>query len=113
MKFSIKEVSQIVNLPPHTLRYYEDCGFLVGIKRDASGHRIYSEQDLEKINLIKCLRVCGLSIGQLQHFFSISDLSSKEQQAYLQEYIQHLEEKQSDFVKAVHLLEKQMKFLSK
>jgi DNA-binding transcriptional MerR regulator len=38
----ISDVSKLMKLKPHTLRYYESIGLITDIKRNASGKRIYS-----------------------------------------------------------------------
>ncbi len=54
--YSIKEVAALVGLPPSTLRYYEEVGVIPAIARDpSSGHRIYTEGDLELLTSVACL----------------------------------------------------------
>lgn len=51
--FYINEVSKIVEVPPHIIRYWEkEIPFLKPL-RDQKGHRIFTEKDIEKINRIK------------------------------------------------------------
>lgn len=111
--YSIKEVSKMVHLPSHTLRYYEDCGFFSNAGRDAAGRRVYSDTNLEEIILVKCLRACNLSIDQIRRFFSITKMPFPERQIYLQEYLRLIKDKQSEFSRAVQLLEKWMQPLPK
>lgn len=45
---SIREASMISGLPESTLRYYEQIGIIDPIARDpSSGHRVYSDKDIE------------------------------------------------------------------
>ena len=63
--YSIKEVAALVGLPPSTLRYYEE----VGIARDpSSGHRIYTEGDLELLTSVACLSASGMAIADMREF---------------------------------------------
>ena len=60
--YSIKEVAALVGLPPSTLRYYEDVSVIPAIARDpSSGHRIYTEGDLELLTWVACLSASGMS----------------------------------------------------
>lgn len=106
--YSMKEVSKIVNLPTHTLRYYEEVGILSDIERNSIGQRLYSSYNLEQINLIKCLRTCGLFIKDIQHFsVSIKNhMPSKERVDILELHHKYLEEKQKEINNALKLLEK-------
>ena len=53
---SIREASMISGLPESTLRYYEQIGIIDPIARDpSSGHRVYSDKDIESLTTIACL----------------------------------------------------------
>jgi DNA-binding transcriptional MerR regulator len=70
--FTIKQVSEKTALPPHVLRYYENEGLIPCVFRSRNGIRRYTEQDLEWINLICCLKNTGMSIKQIKHFVELS-----------------------------------------
>jgi DNA-binding transcriptional MerR regulator len=72
MVFTIKEVSEKTNLPPHVLRYYESEGLLPSVGRSRNGIRRYTENDLEWIALICCLKNTGMSIKQIKNFVELS-----------------------------------------
>ena len=72
MEYSIKQVSEKTSLKPHVLRYYEKEGLLPLIGRSESGIRRYSEDDLEWIGLICCLKNTGMSIKQIKDFVELS-----------------------------------------
>ena len=60
----IAEVSQRFNISSDTLRYYEKVGLLNPVKR-VHGIREYSEEDLNRIHFVKCMRQAGLSIESI------------------------------------------------
>ena len=67
--YSIKEVAALVGLPPSTLRYYEEVGVIPAIARDpSSGHRIYTEGDLELLTSVACLSASGMAIADMREF---------------------------------------------
>ena len=67
--YSIKEVAALVGLPPSTLRYYEDVSVIPAIARDASsGHRTYTEDDLELLTWVSCLSASGMSIADMREY---------------------------------------------
>jgi DNA-binding transcriptional MerR regulator len=72
MFFSIKQVSEKTNLPSHVLRYYESEGLLPSVGRSRNGIRRYTEDDLEWIALICCLKNTGMSIKQIKNFVELS-----------------------------------------
>lgn len=69
--YTIQEVSEATDLPSSTLRYYEEMGLLEPIERAANGHRRYTEFDLRRVNLIKKLRLTGMSIDTMRDFVAL------------------------------------------
>ncbi|MCM8776762.1 MAG: MerR family transcriptional regulator [Candidatus Omnitrophica bacterium] len=53
--YYIGEVSKMVELPAHIIRFWEKQLSFIKPLRDQKGHRIYTEKDIEKINRIKFL----------------------------------------------------------
>jgi DNA-binding transcriptional MerR regulator len=72
MFFTIKQVSEKTGLPPHVLRYYESEGLLPSVGRSRNGVRRYTEDDLEWLALVRCLKNTGMSIKQIQNFVELS-----------------------------------------
>jgi DNA-binding transcriptional MerR regulator len=72
MGYTIKQVSERTKLSAHVLRYYEKEGLLSRISRSQSGIRHYSEDDLEWLGLICCLKNTGMSIKQIKDFVDLS-----------------------------------------
>lgn len=69
-QYTIRELSEKFQLPPSTLRYYEDMGILSNIKRTQTGQRIYEECHVNRLKTICCFKNAGMSIAQLKDFFS-------------------------------------------
>jgi DNA-binding transcriptional MerR regulator len=72
MGYSIKAMAEKANLSPHVLRYYEKEGLLPHVKRTKGGIRHYSDEDLEWLGLICCLKNTGMSIKQIRDFVNLS-----------------------------------------
>lgn len=69
--YSIQEASRIVGLPESTLRYYESIGVLDPVSRDASsGHRRYTDRDIDAAISIACLSATGLSIQKMRAYLA-------------------------------------------
>jgi DNA-binding transcriptional MerR regulator len=69
--YTIQQVSQQMSLPSSTLRYYEEVGLLDPVGRTTNGHRCYTEADLRRLNLIKRLRLTGMSIEKMREFVAL------------------------------------------
>jgi DNA-binding transcriptional MerR regulator len=66
---SIAEAAERTGLTAHTLRYYERAGLLLEVDRDASsGHRRYSDRDIEWITLCTRLRSTGMPIRRIRAY---------------------------------------------
>ena len=108
--YTIKEVSQMFQLPASTLRYYEDMGILTDIARTESGQRIYLQKHNNRLRTICCFKRTGMSISQLQEFFSYEEeepqhigdilhllqeqkIRVEEQLAKMQQDLKHVERK--------------------
>jgi DNA-binding transcriptional MerR regulator len=65
---TIAEVAERTGLTPHTLRYYERDGLMLGVGRSGAGHRCYSERDLGWIELITKLRATGMPIREVRRY---------------------------------------------
>ncbi len=72
MGYTVKQVAEKTNLAAHVLRYYEKEGLLPQVGRSRSGIRHYSEDDLEWLGLICCLKNTGMSIKQIKDFVDLS-----------------------------------------
>jgi DNA-binding transcriptional MerR regulator len=95
LSYTIKQVSEKTSLPPHVLRYYENEGLLPGVGRSRSGIRRYSENDLEWLALICCLKNTGMSIKQIKNFVELSvkgEETLKQRCELLREHKRHVED---------------------
>jgi DNA-binding transcriptional MerR regulator len=69
---TIAEAAQRSGLTTDTLRYYERDGLMVRpVMRSASGHRRYSESDLDWILLITRLRATGMPIRDVRRYTAL------------------------------------------
>ena len=88
---TISEVAKIVSLTPVTLRYYERVGLLPQIKRTSNGVRDYSEEDIQWIDFIKCMRSAGLSVESLIEYNDLYQQGERTKEARKQLLIEERE----------------------
>jgi len=70
--YSIQDVSKKTGLSAHTLRYYEKEGLISGVERTPGGFRQYTDEDMERLGLICCLKNTGMSIREIARFVQLS-----------------------------------------
>ena len=66
--YTIGQVSEMYNLPISTLRYYDKEGFFPNLMRKGN-IRYFSDDELEAIRVIECLKRSGLEIKDIKQFF--------------------------------------------
>jgi DNA-binding transcriptional MerR regulator len=67
----IAEVSEQFGVSTDTLRYYERIGLFPRIHRNESGIRDYNENDMKRVEFIKCMRSAGLPIEALIEYVGL------------------------------------------
>ena len=65
--YSIGQVAEMFGLPISTLRYYDKQGLFPNMER-ASGIRRFSDQEIEALRVIECLKKAGMEIKDIRQF---------------------------------------------
>ena len=71
MKYSIGDVSKKMNIPASTIRFYDKKGLLPFVDRDKTGQRCFKENDLNFLEVIQCMKKCGMKISEIRHFIDL------------------------------------------
>lgn len=113
MKYTIKEVSKKFNLSSHTLRYYEKEGLLPFIDRDSKGNRVYSDNNLEWIQLICCMRATSMSISHIKKYIQLTlqgDDTILERRQIILNQKEIIENHIKEFNNHLNIINKKLKF---
>lgn len=108
---TIKEVSKMYNLSPDTLRFYEKKVLIGPVKKTSGGIRDYEEDDLKRIEFIKCMRSAEIPVIVLKEYvdlFSAGDETIKERRKLLEEQKHILEDKIAKMQEAYEKLNKKI-----
>jgi DNA-binding transcriptional MerR regulator len=74
----IGEAANRAGLTQRTLRYYEELGLLKPASRMEGGFRLYSNDDVERIDYIKNLRdVLGFSLAEIKDMVEAEDVRTQ------------------------------------
>ena len=65
--YTIGQVSEMFSIPVSTLRYYDKEGLFPGMERK-SGIRKFSDNEIEALRVIECLKASGLEIREIKQF---------------------------------------------
>ena len=70
-RFSIGEMSRLMNVPVKTLRYYDEIGLFKPIEVNRhTGYRYYSTEQFEQLDIIKYLRLLGVPLSEITAHFT-------------------------------------------
>lgn len=70
----IGEVAERVGLSLRTIRYYEEIGLVEPSGRTDGGFRLYTESDIERLQLVKALKPVGMSLETMGELLQCADL---------------------------------------
>ena len=65
--YKINEISKLYNIGPDSLRYYEKLGLLAP-KRGKNNYRLYTLDDLWRLNIIRDLRRLGFPMEKIREY---------------------------------------------
>ena len=66
--YSIGEVATMFSLPISTIRYYDKEGLIPNLQKNTAGIRIFSQENLDTITIIECLKKAGMPIKDIKTF---------------------------------------------
>ena len=69
--YTIKEVADKMEISEHTLRFWAKSGFFPFVKRNQNNIRIFSENDLEWVRIVKCLRSVGTENKAIKRYIDL------------------------------------------
>ena len=74
---NIKEVEQLTKISSQNIRYYEKQGLICPSRNEENSYREYSEDDIERLKLIRLFRKLGMPIEDLRRLLNVEkDLKS-------------------------------------
>ena len=65
-EYSVQELAKRFGVSEHTVRYYENEKLLPEVGRDAHGARVFTDEHVNWLNVVLCLRATGMSIGDIE-----------------------------------------------
>lgn len=69
--YTVKEVSEKMEVSEHTLRFWAKSGFFPFVKRNHNNVRMFSEEDLQWVKIVKCLRACGTDNKSIKKYLDL------------------------------------------
>lgn len=100
--YQIKEAAQLSGISVKTLHHYDKIGLLIP-QKSANGYRIYSESDLERLQIILFYKYVGFSLKEIAEL-----LSQQEQELlpHLNKQLQFLQQERKHLDTLISTLQK-------
>lgn len=95
-RMHIGDVAERTKLSLRTIRHYEEIGLLPAASRSTGGFRLYSDEAVERLLVIKQMKPLGFSLEQMRELLEIRDrlanprLSDKTRNGLLSQQEQYL-----------------------
>ena len=69
--YTIKEVAKKMDISEHTLRFWAKSGFFPFIKRNKNNIRLFSDNDLDWVRIVKGLRAVGTENKAIKRYIDL------------------------------------------
>ena len=69
--YTIKDVAEKMDISEHTLRFWAKSGFFPFVKRNQNNIRQFSDNDLEWVKIVKCLRSVGTENKAIKRYIDL------------------------------------------
>ena len=69
-QYRVKAFSKLTSVTVRALQYYDEIGLLRPRQRTGSGHRLYSDEDIPRLQQITTLKFLGFSLAQIKRILS-------------------------------------------
>ena len=96
MSYTPREAVEKTGFSMDTLRYYERIGLLDSVDRNAGGQRVFTDDDLAWLGILRCLRDTGMPIQRMLRYAELArggDETFAERAELLEEHDQEIEAK--------------------
>jgi len=70
---NIGEVARRCGVSPDTIRHYEKCGLLPGVRRGANGYRLYDDAVVRRVEVIRGALALGFTLRELAQLLGARD----------------------------------------
>lgn len=69
----IGEVAKALSVTVDTLRYYEKCGLVPRVARDAGRSRVYTEKDISRLKFIRRAQQMNFSLAEIRQLLELRE----------------------------------------
>ncbi len=105
--YTIGEMAKKLGIPTTTLRYYENEGLIPFAQRTSGGMRVFSDDDIQKLNVISCLKKSGMKLSDIKNFMELVMLGDES----ISDRLDLISAQKKDILQQIETLYKTLEFL--
>lgn len=69
--YSMKETCKKTGMSYENLKFYCNEGLVPNVRRDHRNYRVFSEQDIQWLQGLNCLKKCGMGIAEMKAYTAL------------------------------------------
>ena len=111
--YTVKEAADKTEVSEHTLRFWAKSGFFPFVQRNKNNIRMFSENDLSWIRIVKCLRAVGTENKAIKRYIDlciVGDSTIPERYDIIRSTKQKARQQMEELRKQLDLLDYKEKF---
>ena len=116
MTYTTAKAAEKIGISAHTLRFYDKEGLLPNVGRDEHGNRRFTDNDLQWLSLLQCLKNTGMSLKDIKRFAectTIGDDTIDERLALCESQTENVKQQIAELQRYLGLLEYKLAFYQK
>ena len=116
MTYTPAKAAEKIGISAHTLRFYNKEGLLPNVGRDEHGNRRFTDNDLQWLSLLQCLKNTGMSLKDIKRFAectTIGDDTIDERLALFESQTENVKCQIAELKLYLNLLEYKLAFYQK
>lgn len=111
--YTVKQVAQKTGISAHTIRFYDQQGLFPHVSRDKNNIRLFSEEDLEWVKIVQCLRETGMPLAEVKEFIQlclIGDATIPKRYQLIQNQVQKAEQELAAMEQRIDTLRRKVEY---
>lgn len=106
MEYKIKELAELSGVSTRTLRYYDQIGLLRPMRAAENGYRLYTSQQLDRLQEILFYRELGFSLEEIR---DLLDSSVYDREQSMKRHLAALKQRQGQLSLLIHTVEQSLR----
>ncbi len=106
--YTVKQVSEMLEMNPHTVRFYTDNELIPNLQRGKNNVRLFDEEAVNWLTGVKVLRECGMTLDAIKRYVELCLIGEEA----LPERIEIVREQQAKVNEEIEKLQKCSAYLS-